>query len=73
MPTHKHHPSSSVLSALRKSTKQLDQVSQANEEYIDLMLIHAPWGGEKGRARNWKGLADAQAEGWIKDIGVSNL
>ncbi len=37
------------------------------------MLIHAPWGGEKGRARNWKGLADAQAEGWIKDIGVSNL
>lgn len=42
-------------------------------KYIDLMLIHAPFGGEKGRKNNWEALKRAQEEGWIKDIGVSNL
>lgn len=51
----------------------MDQVSPSGEEYIDLMLIHAPWGGPKGRASNWKAFADAKAEGWIQEIGVSNL
>ena len=37
------------------------------------MFIHAPFGGEKGRSENWAALGRAQREGWIKDIGVSNL
>ena len=37
------------------------------------MLLHAPWGGEEGRKNNWEALATAQKEGWVKDIGVSNL
>ena len=51
----------------------LDQVSRDGGEYIDLMLIHAPWGGAKGRSNNWRALADAKEKGWIRDIGVSNL
>lgn len=43
------------------------------EPYIDLFLIHAPWGGQKGREANWAALARAQKEGWVRDIGVSNL
>ncbi len=73
MSTHQAHPSGNVLSALRKSLPKIDQLSGSSEAYIDLMLIHAPWGGEEGRANNWKALADAQKEGWIRDIGVSNL
>ena len=73
MPSHHVSSSLSVMKQLHTSVRKIDQVSQANRAYIDLMLIHAPWGGPKGRASNWKALADAQAEGWIKDIGVSNL
>jgi hypothetical protein len=73
MPTHQVHPSRNVYKELEKSIKKIDQVSEAGKEYVDLVLIHAPWGGEKGRAENWKALAEGQKEGWIKDIGVSNL
>ena len=72
MPSHAVHSTSDVLSTLRTSLKKIDQVSE-HEPYIDLMLIHAPWGKEQGRANNWKALAQAQQDGWIRDIGVSNL
>lgn len=72
MPTHKVHPSSNVLEYVKKSLKKFD-MGNGEQGYIDLMLIHAPFGGEEGRANNWKALADAQKEGWVKDIGVSNL
>jgi diketogulonate reductase-like aldo/keto reductase len=40
--------------------------------YVDLMLVHQSRPGPKGRANHWQALARAQADGWIKDIGVSN-
>ena len=43
------------------------------EPYVDLFLIHAPWGGPEGREANWEALTRAQEEGWVRDIGVSNL
>jgi hypothetical protein len=62
------------LEVLRKSLKPLSKgFAEDTQPYIDVMLIHAPWGGAKGRAENWKALVAAQKEGWIKDIGVSNL
>lgn len=74
MPSHTVHSSSSVLEVLRKSLKPLSKgFAEDQQPYIDVMLIHAPWGGAKGRAENWKALVAAQKEGWIKDIGVSNL
>ena len=73
MPKHQTAGTGTVLNHMKASLKKLNQTSKSGEEYIDLMLIHAPWGGPKGRASNWKALKQAQEEGWIKDIGVSNL
>ncbi|RJE20293.1 aldo-keto reductase [Aspergillus sclerotialis] len=41
--------------------------------YIDLMLLHAPFGGKEGRLGAWRALVEAQKEtGKIRSIGVSN-
>lgn len=41
-------------------------------EYIDLMLLHAPYGGSQARKGAWKALVEAQEAGKIRSIGVSN-
>jgi len=41
-------------------------------EYIDLMLIHAPYGGREARKATWKALVESQQEGKIRSLGVSN-
>lgn len=41
-------------------------------EYIDLMLLHAPYGGSEQRKGAWKALVEAQEAGKIRSIGVSN-
>jgi diketogulonate reductase-like aldo/keto reductase len=41
-------------------------------DYIDLMLIHAPYGGSQSRKGIWKALVEAVEEGKIRSIGVSN-
>ncbi|PYI07311.1 aldo-keto reductase [Aspergillus sclerotiicarbonarius CBS 121057] len=40
--------------------------------YIDLMLLHAPYGGRDGRLGAWRALVEAQNAGKIRSIGVSN-
>jgi diketogulonate reductase-like aldo/keto reductase len=40
--------------------------------YIDLMLIHAPYGGRDARKGAWKALVEAQEEGKIRSLGISN-
>nr|XP_019012190.1 aldo-keto reductase [Kwoniella pini CBS 10737]OCF50971.1 aldo-keto reductase [Kwoniella pini CBS 10737] len=72
MPSHTVHSTESVLDIVRKSLKKIDRTGD-EKPYIDLMLIHAPFGGEQGRANNWDALVKAQKEGWIRDIGVSNF
>lgn len=39
---------------------------------IDLILLHASHGGPEVRKETWKALEDAQAEGLVEHIGVSN-
>jgi diketogulonate reductase-like aldo/keto reductase len=41
-------------------------------DYIDLMLIHAPYGGRDARKGAWKALVEAQEEGKIRSLGISN-
>jgi diketogulonate reductase-like aldo/keto reductase len=41
-------------------------------EYIDLYLLHAPFGGKAGRLGAWKALAEAVEVGKVRSIGVSN-
>lgn len=40
--------------------------------YIDLYLLHAPYGGKKGRLGAWKALVEKVNEGKVRSIGVSN-
>jgi len=40
--------------------------------YIDLMLIHAPYGGREARKGAWKALVEAHNEGKIRSLGISN-
>jgi diketogulonate reductase-like aldo/keto reductase len=72
MPLQKPASPDTILQAIRPSLAKIDQISPKGKEYIDLFLLHAPSGGEEGRANGWEALKTAQKEGWIKDIGVSN-
>jgi diketogulonate reductase-like aldo/keto reductase len=47
-------------------------LKESGLDYIDLMLIHAPYGGSEGRKGAWKALVEAVDEGKIRSIGVSN-
>ncbi|KAL4875638.1 NADP-dependent oxidoreductase domain-containing protein [Aspergillus karnatakaensis] len=44
----------------------------AEQEYFDLILLHAPYGGKTARLGSWKALFEAQKAGKTKSIGVSN-
>lgn len=62
-----------VYDKIRQSLGKIDQVSKEGEAYIDLYLVHAPRSGPEARKNNWAAMVKAQKEGWVKDIGVSNL
>ncbi|KAJ5950211.1 uncharacterized protein N7479_008624 [Penicillium vulpinum] len=57
-----------------ESTKQAihSSLQEAEQEYFDLILIHAPYGGKKARLGSWDALVEAQKAGKVKSIGVSN-
>jgi diketogulonate reductase-like aldo/keto reductase len=40
--------------------------------YVDLYLLHAPYGGKKGRLGAWRALVEAVEAGKVRSIGVSN-
>lgn len=58
--SHFDRPQQGVERALRK----------LGMDYIDLFLIHQPYGDVKGA---WRGLEKAKAEGKLRSIGVSNM
>ncbi|KAK2734045.1 hypothetical protein FQN57_001880 [Myotisia sp. PD_48] len=57
-----------------ESTKEVinQSLDTAKVEYYDLILIHAPYGGKEKREGSWRALVEAQKEGKVRSIGVSN-
>ena len=56
--------------AARKSITQ--SVKTSGLGYIDLFLLHSPYGGRKSRLASWKAVEDAIIDGEVKLGGVSN-
>ena len=54
----------------RKSIKQ--SVKTSGLGYIDLFLLHSPYGGKNSRLASWKAVEDAIDDGEVKIGGVSN-
>jgi diketogulonate reductase-like aldo/keto reductase len=50
-----------------------ESIAAANLKYIDLMLIHAPYGGKEARLGTWRALVEAQKAGKVRSLGVSNF
>lgn len=42
-------------------------------DYVDLYLLHSPYGGKEGRTGAWKALVEGVEAGKIRSIGVSNF
>ncbi|RYN39109.1 hypothetical protein AA0113_g977 [Alternaria arborescens] len=41
-------------------------------DYVDLYLLHSPYGGKENRLGAWKALVEGVQDGKIRSIGVSN-
>jgi diketogulonate reductase-like aldo/keto reductase len=57
--------------AARKAIKK--SVKECGLGYIDLFLLHSPYGGKKARLDSWKAVEDAIDDGEVKIGGVSNF
>lgn len=57
--------------AARRSIKQSVQASGLG--YIDLFLLHSPYGGKNARLSSWRAIEDAIEDGEIRIGGVSNF
>ena len=47
-------------------------VKECGLGYIDLFLLHSPYGGKKARLESWRAVEDAIKDGEVKIGGVSN-
>ncbi|CZR65545.1 probable 2,5-diketo-D-gluconic acid reductase A [Phialocephala subalpina] len=56
--------------ATRKSIKK--SIEKSGLGYIDLYLLHSPYGGKQRRLECWKAVEDAIGDGEIRAGGVSN-
>ncbi|KAF4498786.1 alcohol dehydrogenase (NADP+) [Fusarium agapanthi] len=56
---------------VRRSVKK--SVEASGLGYIDLFLLHSPYGGKTARLTSWKALEDAVDAGEIRAAGVSNF
>lgn len=62
---------SSSYDTVRKSIKKSVEISGLG--YVDLFLLHSPYGGREARLTSWKALEDAVLDGEVKMAGVSNF
>lgn len=62
--------SNSEYARARQSIKK--SVKECGLGYIDLFLLHSPYGGKQARLDSWKAVEDAVLDGEVKIGGVSN-
>ena len=63
--------SNTSYDAARKAIKQ--SIKQSGLDYIDLFLLHSPYGGRTKRLECWRAVEDAIEDGEVKIGGVSNF
>ena len=63
--------SNSSYETARQSIKK--SVKTSGLGYIDLFLLHSPYGGKTKRLESWKAVEDAIDDGEVKTGGVSNF
>ena len=63
--------SNTSYDAARRAIKQ--SIKQSGLGYIDLFLLHSPYGGKAKRLDCWRAVEDAIEEGEVKIGGVSNF
>ena len=63
-------PYSTNYDAVRKSIKR--SVDACGLGYIDLFLLHSPYGGREARLTSWRAIEDAIDAGEVRSGGVSN-
>lgn len=61
---------STSYDSVRRSIKK--SVQACGLGYIDLFLLHSPYGGKEARMTSWRALEDAIQEGEVRSGGVSN-
>lgn len=61
---------STSYNSVRRSIKKSVDVSGLG--YVDLFLLHSPYGGREARLTSWRALEDAVEAGEVKMAGVSN-
>ncbi|KAA1467134.1 aldo-keto reductase [Dentipellis sp. KUC8613] len=59
------------VAATKKAIKK--SLAECGLGYIDLYLIHGPWGGPQARRDAWEAIVEAQKEGIVKSIGISTF
>lgn len=62
--------SNSSYDVARKAIKK--SVKACGLGYIDLFLLHSPYGGTKARLDSWRAVEDAIDDGEVRTGGVSN-
>lgn len=68
--TSKLSSNSTYYDTIRRSIKTSVEISGLG--YIDLFLLHSPYGGKDARLTSWRALEDAVDAGEVRMIGVSN-
>jgi len=63
--------SNSNYERARKSISQ--SVKECGLGYIDLFLLHSPYGGKQARLDSWRAVEDAIQDGEVRIGGVSNF
>ncbi|QPG94241.1 hypothetical protein C2857_005461 [Epichloe festucae Fl1] len=69
--TSKLSSNSTYYETIRRSIQKSVEISGLG--YIDLFLLHSPYGGKEARLTSWRALEDAVDEGQVRMIGVSNF